>query len=308
MNNIKIFSGSASIELSKKVASNLDMKLGEISLQKFSDGEFQTIFKENIRGRVVFIIQSTPAPFDNYWELFQLIQAAKLSSASKIVIISPYMGYGRSDRKDKPRVSVGAKLIADFIGAAGATKFVTIDLHQDQIGSFFNIPVDQLYASYVFVPYLKKQNYDNVVVASADAGGVKKAKSLASHLNTDIAICYKQRSVANKVDDMILIGDVKDKNVIIVDDIIDTAGTICHAADLLVDKGAKSVRAIITHPVLSGNAYEKIENSKLTELIVTDTIPLKQNCEKIKVLSVSSLLSKAIINIANNKSLSKLFI
>ena len=305
---VKIFSGSASLDLAKKVVENLNMKLGRLEIQKFSDGEFQPIFKENIRGRIVVIIQSTPSPFDNYWELLQLIQAAKLSSAAKIIVINPYMGYSRQDRKDKPRVSIGAKLIADTIQTAGATRYVTVDLHQDAIGAFFNVPVDQLYSSYIFTPYIKKLNLSNLVIAAPDTGAVKKAKYLSGHLDADMVICYKHRSVANKVDEMILIGDVVDKNIIIIDDLIDTATTICRAADLMMEKGAKSVRAFITHPVMSGKAYENIEKSKLHELVVSDTIPLKQKSEKIKVLSVSELLSTAIKNIVDNKSLSKLFI
>jgi len=305
---VKIFSGSSSLELATKVAEKLNMKLGQLEVQRFSDGEFQPIFKENIRGRIVVIIQSTPSPFDNYWELFQLIQAAKLSSASKIIVINPYMGYSRQDRKDKPRVSIGAKLIADFIQTAGATRFVTIDLHQDSIGAFFNLPVDQLYSSYIFAPYIKSLNLSNLVIAAPDTGAVKKAKYLSEHLNTDMVICYKHRPMANKVDEMILIGDVTGKNIIILDDLIDTATTICRSADLMMEKGAKSVRAFITHPVMSGKAYENIEKSKLLELIVSDTISLKQKSDKIKVLSVCDLLSTAIKNIIDNKSLSKLFI
>lgn len=306
---IKIFSGSSNPSLAKKVSENLNISLGDVELKKFSDGETLPIFKENLRGRTVFIIQSCYPPFDNYWQLFQMIDAAKRSSASKIIPILVYYGYSRQDRKDQPRVCISSKLIQNFIETAGATRMVTIDLHADQIGSFFNIPVDQLYASYIFVPYLKKIGIDNnIIVAAPDTGGTKRAKHLAGHLGTEMVICYKQRSEANKVDEMILIGDVEGKDVIIIDDIIDTAGTICKSADLMMEKGAKSVRALITHPVMSGDAYENIENSKLTELIVTDTIPLKKESNKIKVLSVSTLLSKAIESIVENKSLSKLFI
>jgi len=308
MNNVKIFSGSGSLELSKNVANNLGVKLGKIKTSKFSDGEFQPEFLENIRGRVVFLIQSCYAPFDNYWELFQMIQAAKLASASKIIVCLPYMGYSRQDRKDKSRVGIGAKLIADILEVSGATKIVTIDLHADQIGAFFNIPVDQLYASYLFVPYLKSLKLDNLIIVSPDTGSTKKAKYLSGHLDTDMAICYKHRSEANKIDEMILIGDVNGKDVIIVDDIADTCTTICRAANLMIEKGAKSVRAVITHPVMSGNAYENIENSKLLELIVTDTIPLKQKIDKITVLSVDKLLSETIKNIVDNNSISELFI
>ena len=237
-----------------------------------------------------------------------MIQTCKLSSATKIIPILTYFGFGRQDRKDKPRVGITSKLIADFLETAGATRVVSIDLHCDQLVSFFNIPVDQLYASYVFVPYIKSLKLDNLIVASPDTGGTKKAKYLSGHLNTEMVICYKHRVEANKIDEMLLIGDVKGKNVIIVDDLADTCNTICKAADLMMEKGALSVRAVITHPVMSGDAYNNIETSKITELVVTDTIPLKQNCDKIKILSVDKLLSIAIENIVDNRSLSKLFI
>jgi ribose-phosphate pyrophosphokinase len=305
---VKIFSGSSNIELAEKVAKNLKLGLGQVEFKKFSDGETLPVFKENIRGRTVFILQSCFPPFDNYWELFQMIDAAKRGSAAKIIPVILYMGYGRQDRKDQPRVCISSKLIANFLETAGATRVVSIDMHADQIVGFFDIPVDQLYASYVFVPYLKNLNLDNIVVASPDTGGVKKAKYLAKHLGTEMVICYKHRSEANKIDEMLLIGDVKGKNVIIVDDILDTGGTICKSADLMMEKGAKSVRAVITHPVMSGTAYENIEKSSLIELIVTDTIPLKKNIDKITVLSVSTLLSRTIRNIVEYKSLSKLFI
>jgi len=305
---VKIFSGSSNLELSQKVAKNLNVELGKMEIKKFSDGEILPIFKENLRGRTVFIIQSCYPPFENYWELFQMIDAAKRSSASKIIPCLVYMGYSRQDRKDQPRVGISSKLIQMFIEAAGATRLLTIDLHADQIGSFFNIPVDQLYASYVFVPYLKKLGLGDLVISSPDSGGAKRAKYLAGHLGCEMVICYKHRIEANKIDEMILVGDVKDKNVIIVDDIADTSGTICSAANLMMEKGAKSVRAVVTHPIMSGNAYKNIEESKLTEMIVTDTIPMKYTSKKIVVLSVDKLLSIAINNIVDNKSLSKLFI
>lgn len=310
MNNkmIKIFSGDSNLELSNKVCNKLNLKLGDLELKKFSDGEMLPIFKENLRGRTVFLIQSCYGTSDNYFQLCQMIHTCKLSSASKIIPIILYYGYGRQDRKDRPRVGITSKMIASFIESAGATRVLTIDLHADQIPGFYNIPVDQLYASYVFVPYIKSMNIDNLIVVSPDTGGVKKAKYISNHLNTDMALCYKHRSEANKIDEMILIGDVKDKNVIIVDDIIDTAGTLCKSANIMLEKGAKSVRALITHPVLSGNSYNNIMNSNITEIIVTDTIPLKKECDKIKVVSVDDLLSKAIQNIVENKSLSKLFI
>ena len=305
---VKIFSGESNIDLTKKVCDELKLKMGEVELKTFSDGETMPVFKENLRGCTVFIIQSANPPFDNYWQLFQMIDAAKRSSAEKIIPVLVYYGYSRQDRKDQPRVGISSKLIQKFIEAAGATRLVTIDLHSDQIGSFYDIPVDQLYSSYIFIPYLKKLKIDNIITASPDAGGVKRTKNLSKHLNSEMVICYKQRSEANKIDEMLLIGDVKGKNVILVDDIIDTGGTICKAADIMMENGAKSVRAVITHPVMSGYAYENIENSQLSELIVTDTIPLEKSSDKITVLSVDKLVSKAIKNIVDNKSLSKLFI
>ena len=304
---VRVFSGTSNIELSEKVAKILKIDLGQIEFIKFSDGETLPVFKENLRGRTVFLIQSCNS-IDNYFQLFQMIQTCKLSSATKIIPILTYFGFGRQDRKDKPRVGITSKLIADFLETAGATRVVSIDLHCDQLVSFFNIPVDQLYASYVFVPYIKSLKLDNLIVASPDTGGTKKAKYLSGHLNTEMVICYKHRVEANKIDEMLLIGDVKGKNVIIVDDLADTCNTICKAADLMMEKGALSVRAVITHPVMSGDAYNNIETSKITELVVTDTIPLKQNCDKIKILSVDKLLSIAIENIVDNRSLSKLFI
>lgn len=305
---VKVFAGSGTIDLATDVAKNLKMGLAQYELQKFADGEFLPVFKENIRGRHVFIIQSTNAPFDNYWELFQMIDAAKKASAKEIIAVMPYFGYGRQDRKDQPRVGIGSKLIANFLETAGATRVITIDLHADQIVGFFDLKVDQLQASYVFVPYIESLKLDNLIVASPDTGGTKKAKYLAGHLDTEMVICYKHRTKANVVDEMILIGDVKGKNVIIVDDIIDTGGTICRASDLMMEKGAKSVRAVITHPIMSGKAYENVEKSSLKELIVTDTIDLKNKSKKITVLSVSTLLSRAIRNIVDDKSISKLFL
>ena len=305
---VKIFSGTSNPELANKVAKNLSIKLGEVEIKKFADGETLPIFKENLRGRTVFIIQSCYGTSNNYFELFQMIHTAKLASAAKIIPIVVYFGYGRQDRKDQPRVGITSKMIANFIESAGATRIVAIDMHADQISGFFNIPVDQLYASYIFTPYIKELNIDNLIIASPDTGGTKKAKYLSGHLGTEMVICYKHRVEANKIDEMILIGDVAGKNVIIVDDLADTCNTICRAANLMMDKGAISVRAVVTHAVLSGNALKNIEESKLHSLIVTDTIPLKQKSDKIEVLSVDKLLSVAIENIVNNNSLSQLFI
>ena len=305
---IKIFSGNSNIELAEKVAKNLKTSLGQVEFKKFSDGETLPVFKENVRGRTVFLIQSCYSPFDNYWELFQMIDAAKRGSAAKIIPVLTYYGYSRQDRKDQSRVCISSKIIADFLENVGSTRIVSVDLHADQISSFFNIPFDQLQSSYVFVPYIKSLELDNIIIAAPDTGGTKRAKYMSEFLGCEMVICYKHRIESNKVNEMLLIGDVKDKNVIIVDDICDTGGTICKSAKLMKEAGAKSIRAMITHPVMSGDAYSNIENSVLTELIVTDTIPLKNHSDKIKVLSVSTLLSRAIRNIVEDKSLSKLFI
>lgn len=305
---VKIFSGSSNLPLAEKVAKNLKMNLGEMEITKFSDGEFQPVFKENIRGRTVFLIQSCYPPFDNWGELFMMCDLARRASAQRIIPIVSYFGYGRQDRKDKPRVGIASKLMADFLEKSGATRVVTLDLHSEQIGAFFNIPFDHLLSSYIFLPYIKNLKLENPVLCSPDVGSTKRNKFLANHLNCEMVICYKHRTVANKVDEMILIGDVKGKDVIISDDILDTGNTIISCTNLLLEKGANSVRTFITHPVMSGNSYENIQNSKLTELVVTDSIPLKQNIDKIKVVSCSDLLSRAIKNIVDNKSLSKLFI
>jgi len=312
MRRIKIFSGSASIDLAKQVAFNLGTTLGKIRIEKFSDGEFQPIYEENLRGRYVYLIQSCYPPFDNYWELFQMIQAAKLASASKIIVCLVYYGYERQDRKDKPRVGIGSKLISKFLESAGATRVVTIDLHADQIGAFFDIPFDQLFGTYVFWPHIEKMikngELKNLQFASPDNGGVKRMSRYAEKFDTDYVICSKQRKNKNEVSSMIVIGDPKDRDVIIIDDMVDTAGTICRAADLMIEKGARSVRGMVTHPILSGNAIENLDKSKITEIFVLNTIPLKKEHSKIKVLDCSNMLAKAIKKIDANKSLSSLFL
>ena len=314
MNNkrIKLFSGSASTQLALKIAKHLDIRLGKMRLERFSDGEFQPIFEENMRGRDVFLIQSCHPPFDNYWELFQMIDAAKRASAKEIVVFIPYYGYARQDRKDQPRVGIASKLIATFLEAAGATRIVNIDLHADQIQGFFNIPCDQLYGTYVFWPYIddliEKGEISNVQFAAPDNGGTKRAKKYAEKFETEFVICFKNRKKKNEVDQMILIGDVKGRHVILLDDMIDTGGTLCKAADLIMDKGALSVRGMVTHPVLSGKAVENIESSKISKLIVLDTIPVKVESPKIEVLSVDKLAALAIKKIYNKKSLSSLFL
>ena len=305
---VKLFSGQASIYLAEKIAHAYGEPLGEVRYQQFSDGEMSPFIMESVRGHDVFIIQSTFAPADNFMELLLMIDAARRASAENVNVIIPYFGYARQDRKDKPRVSIAAKLIANLLSAAGASRLMTFDLHADQIQGFFDIPVDHLDGNYIFVPYLKSIGLDNIMFASPDVGGIKRARSFAKFFDAELAVCDKYRREANKVESMRLIGEVEGKDVVLVDDLVDTAGTICKAALLLKEKGAKSVRAVCTHPVLSGKAYETIENSVLEEIVVTDTIPLKQKSKKIKVLSVSDLFAKAIKKIHDHESVSSLFI
>ena len=307
-NEVKLFGGSATRELAASIAKAYGTELGNVKLSRFSDGELQPSFEESVRGQDVFIIQSTIAPTDNLFELLLMIDAAKRASAARIVAVIPYFGFARQDRKDKPRVSIGAKLVANLLTAAGVDRVMTMDLHADQIQGFFEVPVDHLFASTVFLPYIKNLNLENFMMAAPDTGGTKRANAYSKYLNVEMAICYKQRKVANEVSDMTVIGDVEGKNVILVDDIIDTAGTLTKAAGMMMDKGALSVRAVCTHPVLSGPAYERIENSALKELIVTDTIPLKRKSDKIKVVSVAELFADVIRRVKNCDSISKHFI
>ncbi|MFN8341067.1 MAG: ribose-phosphate pyrophosphokinase [Cyclobacteriaceae bacterium] len=305
---VKIFSGRSSVYLAEKIAHAYGEPLGEVRYQQFSDGEMSPFLAESVRGHEVFIVQSTFAPADNFLELLLMIDAAKRASAENINVLIPYFGYARQDRKDKPRVSIAAKLIANLISAAGADRIMACDLHADQIQGFFDIPVDHLDGAYIFVPYLKSLNSENLMFATPDVGGIKRARSFAKFFDADLAVCDKYRKEANKIESMRLIGEVAGKDVVLVDDLVDTAGTICKAAGLLKENGAKSVRAVCTHPVLSGKAYENIEASALEELVVTDTIPLKKETPKIKVLSVSNLFAKAIRKIHDHESISSLFI
>lgn len=305
---VKIFSGRASQHLATQIANSYGIKLGDVKVMEFSDGEFQPSFEETVRGQDVFIVQSTMPPSDNLFELLLMVDAAKRASARKIIAVIPYFGLARQDRKDKPRVAIGAKLVANMLMAAGVDRLITMDLHADQIQGFFEVPVDHLYASTIFLAELEKLDNGNLIMAAPDAGGAKRANSYAKKLNTSLAICHKQRKKANEVAEMTVIGDVKGKDVILIDDMCDTAGTLTKAADLFIEQGALSVRAFCTHAVLSGPAFERIENSKLTQLFVTDTIPLKQKSDKIVVLSVADLFSDVIRRLINNQSISSHFV
>jgi ribose-phosphate pyrophosphokinase len=303
---VNIFAGRATRYLAEKIAEAYGQDLGKVTITSFADGEFQPSFEETVRGNDLFLIQSTFAPVDNLFELLLMIDAAKRASAKRIIAVIPYFGFARQDRKDKPRVSIGAKLVTDLLTAAGVNRIVTMDLHSDQIQGFFNLPVDHLYASSIFIPHLKKLNLPNLIIASPDTGGTKRAAAYAKFLNTDLVICFKQRSKANQVDKMTIIGDVEGKDIILVDDIIDTGGTMCKAADLMMERGASSVRALCTHPVFSGSAFERIHKSSITELFVTDTIP-RQETDKIKVLSTAGIFADVIGRIHKYKSISSHF-
>ncbi|WP_417368652.1 ribose-phosphate pyrophosphokinase [Gelidibacter japonicus] len=304
----KIFACSQSTELAEKIAATFGAPLGKVITSTYSDGEFQPAYEESIRGTRIFIIGSTHPGPKNLMEMLLMIDAAKRASARHITAVLPYFGWARQDRKDKPRVPIAAKLVAKMLEAAGATRIITMDLHADQIQGFFEKPVDHLYASTVFLPYLRSLNLENLTIASPDMGGSKRAYAYSKTMESDVVICYKQREKANVISHMELIGDVKGKNVVLVDDMVDTAGTLTKAADLMMERGALSVRAICTHPILSGNAYERLENSKLEELIVTDSIPLRQKSDKIRVLSCADLFAGVMHNVHYNKSISSKFL
>ena len=304
----KLFACTQSKDLAAKIAASYGSHLGKVKISKFSDGEFLPAFDESIRGRRVFIIGSTFPNADNLMEMLLMLDAAKRASARHITAVIPYFGWARQDRKDRPRVAIGAKMVANLLQTAGATRIMTMDLHADQIQGFFEKPVDHLYASSLFLPYIKKLGLDNLTIASPDMGGSKRAYAYSKYLESDVVICYKQREKANVISTMELIGDVTGRNVILVDDMIDTGGTLTKAADLMIEKGAKSVRAICTHAILSGKAYEHIENSKLTNLIVSDTIPLKRESSKIKVVSCAALFADVMHKVQENTSISDEFL
>jgi ribose-phosphate pyrophosphokinase len=305
---VKIFSGTNSRYLADQIADCYGSPLGEVTVSRFSDGEFSPYFDESVRGCDVFIIQSTFAPVDNLFEMLLLIDAAKRASAHYITAVIPYFGYARSDRKDKPRVAIGSKLVANLLTAAGVTRVMTMDLHAPQIQGFFDVPVDHMDASSIFVPYIKSLQLENLIIAAPDMGGVHRAREYAKYFSVDMVICDKHRKRANEVESMQIIGDVTGKNVVLVDDIVDTAGTLSKAAEMIMERGAASVRAFCTHPVLSGRAYERIEESVLTELIVCDTIPLKRTSPKITALPTADLFAKAIRKVYAYESISPLFV
>jgi len=304
----KIFTCNQSKDLAEKIALAFGVKLGNVITSTYSDGEFQPSYEESIRGTRIFIIGSTHPGPENLMEMLLMIDAAKRASARHITAVMPYFGWARQDRKDKPRVPIAAKLVAKMLEAAGATRIVTMDLHADQIQGFFEKPVDHLFASTIFLPYLRSLNLNNLTIASPDMGGSKRAYAYSKALESDVVICYKQRAKANVISHMELIGDVTGKNVVLVDDMVDTAGTLTKAADVMIERGALSVRAICTHPILSGSAYERITNSKLEELIVTDSIPLKEENDKIRVLSCADLFAEVMYNVHHNKSISSKFV
>ncbi|WP_185856260.1 ribose-phosphate pyrophosphokinase [Blattabacterium cuenoti] len=305
---VLFFSTRSGLILSESIADHYGNFLGKVRFLKFSDGEYTPCFEQSVRGSRVFLIGSTFPPVDNLMELLLMCDAARRASAHNITLVIPYFGWARQDYKDRPRTPIAAKLVANLMVASGATRVMTMDLHADQIQGFFDIPVDHLYASRIFIDYIKKLNIDQLTIASPDMGGAKRARSYAGYLGTDVVICYKERKKANEIEFMNLIGNVKEKNIVLIDDMVDTAGTLTEAALLIKKQGAKSVRAVATHPVLSGNSYEKIKESVLEELLVTDTIPIKKNAHKIKILSCAPLFAEVMHSVHNDESISSKFI
>ncbi|TXJ29685.1 MAG: ribose-phosphate pyrophosphokinase [Chitinophagaceae bacterium] len=309
MQSAKIFAGTSSVQLADQICQKYGTKPGKIAIQKFSDGEICPMFLESIRGDFVFLVQSTYAPAgDNLMELLLMADAARRASAYKVIAVMPYYGYSRQDRKDKPRVAIGSKLVANMLVAAGVDRVITMDLHAPQIQGYFDIPVDHLDSHAVFIPYIENLKLENLTFAAPDVGATNRIRGIANYFNAEMVICDKHRKRANEIASMVVIGDVTGKDIVIIDDICDTGGTLSKSAALLKEKGARSVRALITHPVLSGKAYENIENSVLEELVVCDTIPLKKESPKIKVISVSDLFAVAIRNAFENKSITSLFV
>ena len=304
----KIFACTNSKVLGERIAKAFGEDLWNVITSTYSDGEFQPSYEESIRGTRIFVIASTNPVPENLIELLLMLDAAKRASARHITAVIPYFGWARQDRKDKPRVPIAAKLVAKMLETAGATRIITMDLHADQIQGFFERPVDHLFASTIFLPYLRSLNLDNLTIASPYIGGSKRAYAYSKALESDVVICYKQRAKANVISHMELIGDVTGKNVVLVDDMVDTAGTLTNAADLMIERGAKSVRAICTHPILSGSAYQRLEDSKLEELIVTDSIPTTQKSAKIRVLSCADLFADVMHKVHQNESISSKFI
>ncbi len=303
----KLFSGTGSQYLAEKIARRFGEPLGKVNIQKFSDGEISVEFLESIRGRFVFLIQSTFSPTDNLMELLLMIDAAKRASAYKVIAVIPYYGFARQDRKDRPRVAIGSKLVANMLVAAGADRVITMDLHAPQIQGYFDIPVDHLDSSAIFIPYIERLNLPNLTFAAPDVGSANRIREIATYFECEMVICDKHRKRANEIASMVVIGDVTDRDIVLIDDICDTGGTLAKSAGLMKEKGARSVRALCTHPVLSGNAYKNIEGSALEELVVCDTIPLKQQSNKIKVVSVDELFAVTIRNAFENKSINSLF-
>ena len=305
---MKLFSCRATKDLALKIADQLQIELGKSTVTEFSDGEFQPCYNESVRGCMVFIIQSTNPPADNLFELLLMIDAAKRASAYKVIAVIPYYGFARQDRKDRPRVSIGSKLSADLLSAAGVDRIITMDLHADQIQGFFNVPVDHLFGSAIFAPYIANLHLENLTVSAPDMGGSKRANAYARHLQSEMVLCYKLRKKPNVVEEMSIIGEVEGRNVVIIDDMVDTAGTLVLASQMMKERGAISIRAFATHPVLSGDAVERINNSPIEELVVTDSMPFKNSSSKIKVLSIAEIFATTIQAVNTNQSISTSFV
>ncbi len=305
---MKLFSCRSSKYLAQKIADRLGIELGKSSVTEFSDGEFQPCFDESVRGTMVFIVQSTNPPADNIFELLLMIDAAKRASAYKVIAVIPYYGFARQDRKDRPRVSIGSKLSADLLSAAGVDRIITMDLHADQIQGFFNVPVDHLYGSAIFAHYIENLHLADLTISAPDMGGSKRANAYSRYLQSDMVLCYKLRKKPNVIEEMEIMGDVAGRNIIIIDDMVDTGGSLVLATQKMMERGAKSVRAIVTHPVLSGNAVERIEKSQLIELVISDSLPVSVHSDKIKILSIAEIFARTIEAVNTNQSISTNFV